>query len=109
MIFLLIDIPQDKLMAYQHTQKSNFFTHAGVDKRFGTEQIAKVLDFDLDHSVGAGDSPMDTFLGAVSQPVYVGNHALPFHDHRLPIRVSGSNELGHLLFALADLEKTTNS
>ena len=108
MIFFLIDIPQDKLMAYQHTQKSNFFTHAGVDKRFGTEQMARLLDFDLEHSVGAGDSQMDTFLAAVNQPVYVGNHALPFEDHRPAIRVSGSNELGHLLFELADLEKTNN-
>lgn len=105
MIFLLIDIPQDKLMAYQHTQKSNFFTRSGVDKRFGTEQIAKLLDFDLAHSVGAGDSPMDTFLSAVSQPVYVGNHSLPFQGLNPAIKVSGSNELGHLIFELADLEK----
>jgi len=33
MIFLLVDIPQDKLMAYQHTKRSNFFTHNGVDKK----------------------------------------------------------------------------
>jgi hydroxymethylpyrimidine pyrophosphatase-like HAD family hydrolase len=107
MIFLLIDIPQDKLMAYQHTQKNNFFTHTGVDKRFGAVQIAKLLDFDLDHSVGAGDSQMDTFLAVVSQPVYVGNHTLPFHDHHPAIKVSGSTELGHLLFELANLEKTS--
>ena len=109
MIFLLIDIPQDKLMAYQHTQKSNFFTHAGVDKRFGAEEIAKLLDFDLDHSVGAGDSQMDTFLAAVSQPVHVGNHMLPFQHQHPAIKLSGSNELGHLLFELANLEKTTKS
>lgn len=109
MIFLLIDIPQDKLMAYQHTQKSNFFTHTGVDKRFGAEQIAKLLDFDLDHSIGAGDSQMDTFLAAVRQPVYVGNHTLPFQDQHPAIKVSGSTELGHLLFELANLEKTTKS
>jgi|SRR5687767_2120505 len=107
MIFLLIDIPQDKLMAYQHTQKSNFFTHTGVDKRFGAEQIAKLLDFDLDHSIGAGDSQMDTFLAAVSQPVYVGNHNLPFQYHHPAIKVLGSTELGHLLFELANLEKNT--
>ena len=46
MIFLLIDVPQDRLMAYQHTKKSNFFTHKGVDKQFGAEKIAKALDFE---------------------------------------------------------------
>ena len=32
MIFLLIEIPQDQLMAYQHTNRNNFFTRKGVDK-----------------------------------------------------------------------------
>jgi len=105
MIFLLIDIPQDKLMAYQHTQKSNFFTHEGVDKAYGTEQIAKLLDIDLVHSVGAGDSPMDSFLSRMGQPVYVRNHTLPFDGIYPAIKLSGSNELGHLLFELANLEK----
>src|SRR5688500_6836058 len=35
MIFLLIDAPEDQLMAYQHTKRSNFITHKGVDKLFG--------------------------------------------------------------------------
>ncbi|MEJ7680255.1 MAG: hypothetical protein WKG06_20855 [Segetibacter sp.] len=45
MIFLLIDIPQDKLMAYQHTKKSSFFTHKDVDKLSGAEHIAHLLHF----------------------------------------------------------------
>lgn len=107
MIFLLIDIPQDKLMAYQHTKKSNFFTHKGVDKRFGAQELAKFLGFDLLHSVGAGDSEMDSFLTAVGLPVHVGNLSLSFTSKNPPIKVQGSNQLGELLFELAALQKTT--
>lgn len=62
MIFMLIDLPQDKLMAYQHTKKNNFFTHEGVNKRYGSEQIADILGFSLKHSLGAGDSKWIHFL-----------------------------------------------
>ena len=51
MIFLLIDVPQDRLMAYQHTKRNNFFTHKGVDKDFGAHQIANHLQFELKHLV----------------------------------------------------------
>lgn len=106
MIFLLIDLPQDKLMAYQHTKRSNFFTYKGVDKKYGTEQIAELLNFDLMHSLGAGDSEMDTFLSAVGQAVHVGNPFLA-HEGLLPsIKVKGSTELGELLFELAAMQKT---
>jgi hypothetical protein len=40
MIFLLIDIPEDKLMAYQHTKKNNFFNTQGVDKLSGAISIS---------------------------------------------------------------------
>ena len=106
MIFLLIEIPQDKLMAYQHTRKSNFFTQAGVDKKFGAEQIAGKLSFDLIHSVGAGDSEMDTFLNIVGQPIHVGNPGLSFKGLLPPIKLTGSQELGDLLLALANMQRT---
>ncbi len=106
MIFLLIDIPQDQLMAYQHTRKHNFFTHKGVDKRSGAERIAKYLDFDLNHSLGAGDSEMDTFLSAVGQAVHVGNPYLQYQGTLPPIKVHGSAELGELLEQLALMQKT---
>ncbi len=61
-IFLLIEVEEDNLMAYQHSKRSNFLTHKGVDKLHGTERIAAALDFDPAHSVGAGDTQMDTFL-----------------------------------------------
>ena len=106
MIFLLIDIPQDKLMAYQHTKKSSFFTHTGVDKRSGSEHIAAHLGFDLQHSLGAGDSEMDTFLTAVGQAVHVGNPYLQYEGLLPTIRLESSKELGDLLFQLAAMQRT---
>ena len=106
MIFLLIDIPQDKLMAYQHTKKSNFFTHSGVDKRSGTEHIASHLGFELQHSLGAGDSEMDTFLTAVGQAVHIGNPYLKYEGLLPSIRLESSKELGDLLFQLAAMQRT---
>ena len=106
MVFLLIDIPQDQLMAYQHTKRHNFFTHKGVDKRFGAERISKHLQFELNHSLGAGDSEMDTFLTAVGQAVHVGNPYLHYQGSLPPIKVQGSAELGELLGQLALMQKT---
>lgn len=105
MIFLLIDLPQDKLMAYQHTKRSNFFTTKGVDKRFGSEQIANLLQFDLTHSIGAGDSEMDTFLSAVGLAVHVGNPFLTYEGLLPSIRIKGSSDLGDLLFQLAAMQR----
>lgn len=106
MIFMLVDLPEDKLMAYQHTKKNNFFTHQGVNKRFGAEQIADKLGFSLKHSLGAGDSEMDTFLTAVGQAVHVGNPFLSYESILPPIRLQGSAELGDLLFQLAAMQRT---
>ena len=55
MIFLLINVAEDKLMSYQHAKQSNFFTREGVDKLYGAQQISKLLNFEMDHSLGAGD------------------------------------------------------
>lgn len=106
MIFLLIDIPEDQLMAYQHTKKSSFFTHKGVDKNFGSAQIAEKLNFKLEHSVGAGDSEMDTFLTSVGLAVHVGNPYLKFEGVLPPVKLTGSTELGELFFELAAMQKT---
>jgi hydroxymethylpyrimidine pyrophosphatase-like HAD family hydrolase len=105
MIFLLIDIPQDKLMAYQHTKRSNFFTHEGVDKHSGAEEISRHLNFDLKHSIGAGDSEMDTFLNAVGLAVHVGNPFLSYKGIVPPLKINNSSELGELLFELAALQR----
>jgi hydroxymethylpyrimidine pyrophosphatase-like HAD family hydrolase len=106
MIFLLIDLPQDKLMAYQHARPNSFFTRKGVDKAWGARQMARHLGFHLDHSVGAGDTDMDTFLQVVGQAVHVGHTSLDYRGLHPPIKVSGSTELGELLAELASLQKT---
>ncbi len=109
MIFLLIDVPQDRLMAYQHTKRNNFFTHKGVDKDFGAQQIASYLQFDLKHSIGAGDSEMDSFLRSVGQAVHVGNPLLSIEGLLPPIKVKNSSEFGELLFALAAMQRNVIS
>jgi hydroxymethylpyrimidine pyrophosphatase-like HAD family hydrolase len=104
MIFLLIDIPQDKLMAYQHSKRDNFVTHRGVDKLYGAQQMAVQLKFDLHHSIGAGDSQMDTFLNGVGLSLQIGNSNLPFEGRIATLKVPGFVEFGDLLFQFADMQ-----
>ncbi len=103
MIFLLIDVPEDQLMAYQHTKRTNFITHKGVDKLFGARAMAEVLKFDLESSLGAGDAELDTFLSGVGLAVIVGNHELEFRGLRETIKLHSSQELGELLFKASEL------
>lgn len=105
MIFLLIDVPQDRLMAYQHTKRNNFFTHKGVDKDFGAQQIANHLQFELKHSIGAGDSEMDSFLRSVGLAIHVGNPLLTYEGLLPPIKVKNSSEFGEILFELAAMQR----
>jgi hypothetical protein len=102
MVFLLIDAPQDRLMAYQHTQASRFVTHAGVDKRHGGEALAAHLDVSLADSVGAGDAETDTFLDAVGFAVIVGNQDLAFKGRAGTVRVADPAAFGDMLSRLCD-------
>ena len=105
MIFLLIERPSDELMAYQHSRPSSFFTREGVDKLFGTREIARHLGIDLAHSIGAGDTPMDIFLNGVGLAVQVGGRDLEFRGLHSTIKLPGIFDLGDLLFRTADLQK----
>ena len=105
MIFLLIERPADDLMAYQHSKPSSFFTRKGVDKLYGSQQIARKLGFDLAHSIGAGDTPMDSFLSGVGLAVQVGNFNLEFKGLQATIKLRNSFELGDFLFRLAELRQ----
>jgi hydroxymethylpyrimidine pyrophosphatase-like HAD family hydrolase len=106
MIFLLIEVPQDELMAYQHTKRSNFFTRKGVNKLTGTQEIARHLGFDPAQSIGAGDSEMDKFLDGVGLAVQVGsNPNFPFRGLTDTVRINTSFELGDFLFRLADFQR----
>lgn len=110
MIFLLIDAPEDQLMAYQHTKRSNFVTHKGVDKLFGARVMADHLQFDLRDSLGAGDTELDNFLAGVGLALLVGNNQLNFRGVADTIKLDNSLELGALLFRAAELaaEKITH-
>lgn len=103
MIFLLIDAPEDQLMAYQHTKRSNFITHKGVDKLFGARALADLLKCDLHQSLGAGDTELDSFLDGVGLALIVGNNELKFRGLVETMRLRDSNELGSLLFRAAEL------
>jgi len=105
MIFLLIDLPQDQLMAYQHTKRSNFFTHKGVDKLFGAQKISSHLGIDLAQSLGAGDTELDSFLNGVGLAVLVGNSDLEFKGLIKTIKINDAFRFGALLFRLAELQQ----
>lgn len=100
MVFMMIDAPEDRLMAYQHTQRTSFFTHAGVDKGAGARTIAAALGVSLADSIGAGDAPPDNFLGDVGLAVIVGNSDLDYKGRRDTIRLPDSVALGRLLAAI---------
>jgi hydroxymethylpyrimidine pyrophosphatase-like HAD family hydrolase len=104
MIFLLIDAPQDRRMAYQHTRRSQFVTHRGVDKRFGAERMAEQLGVSLADSVGAGDAETDTFLCGVGLAVVVGSNpgALGLRGRCDTLHVADHRDLGELLERLAE-------
>lgn len=98
MIFLLIDLPEDRRMAYQHTQRASFFTRAGVNKRTGAEAMARHLGIDLAASIGAGDAPPDDFLDAVGFAIVVGDNAeVDYKGLVDTVRVAGIAEFGELL------------
>lgn len=103
MIFLLVDAPEDQLMAYQHTRRSNFITHKGVDKLLGAQTMANLLHCDLRDSIAAGDTELDTFLSGAGLAVIVGAQQLSFRGVIDTIKLNSSLELGTLLFRAAEL------
>lgn len=102
LVFLLDDAPQDRRMAYQHTERTRFITHAGVDKRHGALRVAQHLGIDLAHSVGAGDAQTDTFLSAVGMAAIVGNADLDFKGMVSTLRLPDPLAWGQVLFELGE-------
>jgi len=101
LVFLLLDVPEDRRMAYQHTERARFVTHAGVDKRHGGEAIARHLGIELVDSVGAGDADTDTFLDAVGLAAIVGNADLGFKGRLATLRLPDPLAWGQLLCELS--------
>src|SRR4051812_38708214 len=107
MMSLFVDRSEDTLMAYQHSKRNSFFTRKGVDKAYGLIEIAKIFSVSLDHSVGAGDTEMDSFLSAVELAVVVGGRRLSFNGKIDTLRVGNPSDLGELLSALAEISHKT--
>jgi hydroxymethylpyrimidine pyrophosphatase-like HAD family hydrolase len=105
MMSLFIDRPEDTLMAYQHSKRNSFFTRKGVDKAYGLKEIAKQFKVSLDHSVGAGDTEMDSFLSEVGLAVVVGGAPLRFHGKSDTVRVANPSDLGELLITMAEVTR----
>jgi hydroxymethylpyrimidine pyrophosphatase-like HAD family hydrolase len=105
MIFLLIEVAADRLMAYQHSKPSSFVTHKGVDKLTGSAAIAAKLGFDLADSIGAGDTPMDVFLSGVGLAVHVGSFDLEFKGLKETVKLKDPPTFGDFLFRVAELQK----
>jgi hydroxymethylpyrimidine pyrophosphatase-like HAD family hydrolase len=106
MSLLLVDRPEDKLMAYQHSKRSSFFTHVGVDKSFGLRELADKLDITLKDSFGAGDTEMDTFLSEIGLAVIVGNGKISYEGTLGTVRVKDPLELGSLIGAAGQIAKS---
>jgi hydroxymethylpyrimidine pyrophosphatase-like HAD family hydrolase len=103
MVFLLIDAPQDRLMAYQHTERTRFVTHEGIDKRHGALALADSLGLALADSVGAGDAEADTFLDEVGLAAIVGNQDISFKGRFDTFRLPDAPAFGEMLLAIAEL------
>jgi hydroxymethylpyrimidine pyrophosphatase-like HAD family hydrolase len=102
MVFLLIDAPQDRLMAYQHTERTRFVTHEGVDKKSGAIALAGSLGLSLGDSVGAGDAETDTFLDEVGLAAIVGNLDVSFKGKFETVRLPDAPAFGEMLLAIAE-------
>lgn len=103
MILLLNEASHDRLMAYQHAQPSRFVTTRDVNKLTGAHHAARLFGFDLGQSIGAGDTPMDSFLREVGLAIHVGPMALEYHGRWDTLRLQTSRELGSTLFFLAGM------
>jgi hydroxymethylpyrimidine pyrophosphatase-like HAD family hydrolase len=102
MALLLVDRPEDKLMAYQHSKRSSFFTHEGVDKAYGMRQLGDRLDLSLKDSIGAGDTEMDIFLKELGFAIFVGNPQLSYRGIVNTVAVKDPRELGDLISIAGD-------
>jgi len=70
----------------------------------GAREAAAQFGFELQESVGAGDTPMDRFLEGVGLGFHVGPLQLSFRARTETLRLDTPQELGHALFELARLE-----
>ena len=99
MVFQLLDLPQDRAMAYQHTQRNSFFCRRR--QNYGAH-ASRHLGIDLLHSIGAGDSPMDDFPAGVGFAVILGA-CKNTKDALHPCASATRSHLGNLLYSIGEL------
>lgn len=104
MLAIQVEIPEDRRMAYQHTNPNGFVNATGIDKLSGAREAAARLAFDLDQSLGAGDTPMDSFLTGVGLAVHVGPLPLAFEGRLDTLKLKDPFELGASLYHLAQAD-----
>lgn len=104
MLSVVVDIPEDRRMAYQHANPNRFITASGVDKLSGAREAAARIGFDLEHSIAAGDTPMDNFLMGAGLALHVGPMPLDFRGRADTVRLRDPAELGVALFELAGMQ-----
>jgi hydroxymethylpyrimidine pyrophosphatase-like HAD family hydrolase len=101
MMLLLEGAAGERPAAFRRSAASCFVTRPGVDKRFGALALAEIMAMDLAHSIGAGDSPIDTFLTAVGFAVQVGGQDLGYRGTAGALRMPDPPALGRLLLDVA--------
>jgi hypothetical protein len=67
--------------------------------------MARHLGIDLTHSIGAGDTELDSFLSGVGLAILVGNNNLDYKGLMQTIRLGDAFQFGSLLFRLAELQR----
>jgi hypothetical protein len=100
MTFLLVE-ERDRLPMFHAVRPGAFVTRAGVDKLAGAERLARRIGFDLAHSVGAGDTPMDSFLAGCGLSVQVGPLEVGHSGLQATLRVPDPAGLGAVLRHIA--------
>lgn len=105
MMLLLVHAAEDRLMAYQHVHRAGFVTRPGVDKASGARALAAITGVDLSHSIGAGDTPVDSFLSVVGLAMQVGGLAIPYQGLSDTLNVPDPLALGAALHDVALLSR----
>jgi hypothetical protein len=96
MAFLLVE-QEARLPMFHAVRPGAFVTRVGVDKLAGAERLARRLSFDLAASVGAGDTPMDSFLAGCGLAVQVGPLEVGHAGRQATLRVPDPAGLGAVL------------
>lgn len=107
MIFLLV---KKDLIEGTHLQRNlkDFYTTAGANKLAGAHAFVNQLGRNLEHFIGAGDTPMDVFLKETGAVIKVGNLSLDFDCQATVLLVKTVSEMGDVFTQIAKGCKITD-